>query len=192
MFSYVYLFTSFWLVTGAYIDGWAHNHVPELETFFTPWHAVLYSGYLAMVLTLLLWIWLRKRKGHSWREAVPEGHGLSLLGAGVFFFGGIGDMLWHIAFGIEAGIEALLSPTHLLLATGAFLLFSGGARHVLRGNCFLCHGEELLERSGKSHESMCKKQLHLRMTQMMYILSVTFCMMILTYMTQFARYTQIL
>ncbi len=37
-----------WLMGGLYLDGWAHNHVPELETFFTPWHAVLYSGFFAV------------------------------------------------------------------------------------------------------------------------------------------------
>jgi hypothetical protein len=41
-----------WLIGGLYLDGWAHIHVPALETFFTPWHAVLYSGYLAGAATL--------------------------------------------------------------------------------------------------------------------------------------------
>ena len=38
-------------------------------------------------------------------------------------------MVWHIVFGIEADIEALLSPTHLLLALGMLLMLSGGMRH---------------------------------------------------------------
>ena len=39
---------------GATLDGWAHTHVPErLETFFTPWHAVLYSGFLASAAALV-------------------------------------------------------------------------------------------------------------------------------------------
>ena len=34
---------------GAYLDLWAHVHQPELETFFTPWHAVLARDQLAFV-----------------------------------------------------------------------------------------------------------------------------------------------
>src|SRR5712692_9931239 len=36
---------SAWLLCGTYLDGWAHNHGKVDDTFFTPWHAVLYSGY---------------------------------------------------------------------------------------------------------------------------------------------------
>ena len=37
-------------------------------------------------------------------------------------------MAWHIVFGIEANVEALLSPTHLILATGMFLIMSSNFR----------------------------------------------------------------
>ncbi len=39
--------------------------------------------------------------------------------------GGPGDLLWHSLFGIEVGIEALLSPTHILLAFGGAMVVSG-------------------------------------------------------------------
>jgi hypothetical protein len=45
-----------------------------------------------------------------------------------FFVGGLGDMLWHIVFGIEVDTEALLSPTHLVLATGGILMMTGALR----------------------------------------------------------------
>jgi hypothetical protein len=32
------------LVAGVFTDGWAHLNRPGLESFFTPWHAMLYSG----------------------------------------------------------------------------------------------------------------------------------------------------
>ena len=45
------------LVVGAVIDGWAHNHDPGLETFFTPWHALLYSALLVNGVVLgLRWL----------------------------------------------------------------------------------------------------------------------------------------
>jgi len=53
--------------------------------------------------------------GRPWSRALPAGYGLSLLGVLIFAAGGIGDMIWHVLFGIEADVEALLSPTHLLL-----------------------------------------------------------------------------
>jgi hypothetical protein len=39
---------SVWFVAGLYLDGWAHNHGKVDNTFFTPWHAVFYSGYVAI------------------------------------------------------------------------------------------------------------------------------------------------
>jgi hypothetical protein len=122
--------TSLWFVFGAYLDGWAHNHLASsLETFFTPWHAVFYSGYVATLSALLVIVWAnRRRTGSDWRTAIPVGYGWSLVGAAVFFVGGIGDLIWHTVFGIEVGVEALLSPTHLLLAAGMFLLTTGNLR----------------------------------------------------------------
>ena len=59
---------------GAYIDGWAHNHALKtgaaLETFFDPWHALLYGGYglvRALAATLLYW----RARGYRWADAVP-------------------------------------------------------------------------------------------------------------------------
>jgi len=41
-------------------------------------------------------------------------------------------MLWHLIFGIEVDLEALLSPTHLLLAVGGGLMVSGPFRAARR------------------------------------------------------------
>jgi hypothetical protein len=48
-----------------------------------------------------------------------------LLGAVLFGCGGVGDMLWHALFGIEKDVEALFSPTHIMLACGAWLMVGG-------------------------------------------------------------------
>src|SRR5215469_8876772 len=29
---------------GGFTDGWAHNNIDGLDSFFTPWHAVLYGA----------------------------------------------------------------------------------------------------------------------------------------------------
>ena len=66
--------------------------------------------------------------GASWTQGLPVGYEVSLIGAIIFAFGGVADMTWHLIFGIEASISALLSPTHLLLATGATLMVTGPLR----------------------------------------------------------------
>lgn len=117
-----------WLVVGGYSDAWAHNHVPSLETFFTPWHAVLYTGLLVTII-FLVGAYIRNRlRGYSWKHALPPGYGLSLIGAALFALGGIGDLIWHMLFGIELSINGALSPTHLLLTTSLVLIVSGPYR----------------------------------------------------------------
>jgi hypothetical protein len=112
------------LIGGLYLDGWAHVHVPALESFFTPWHAVLYSGFLLLAASLVAPVLRGRLRGVAWRNAIPAGYGLGLLGIALFALGGLLDLGWHTLFGIEADAEALLSPPHLLLATGAGLMLS--------------------------------------------------------------------
>jgi hypothetical protein len=154
-FDWIMVVVSIWWLGGLFIDGWAHSNIPQLETFFTPWHAVLYSGYLAVATTLIVRIIQNLQHmaastsadgkapplvtlireslpGNRWLRAIPAGYGLSLLGVGVFLVSGIGDMTWHIIFGIERGTEALLSPTHLGLALGIGLSLSGPLRAAWR------------------------------------------------------------
>jgi hypothetical protein len=127
--------TSGWLLGGLYVDGWAHNHLATtLESFFTPWHGAFYSGFLAVASVTAGALLYNRAQGTPWGHALPPGYGLSLVGAGVFAVSGVGDLTWHLLFGIEAGMEALLSPTHLGLILGVALLVSGPWRAAwLRG-----------------------------------------------------------
>lgn len=120
--------TSAWFIGGLFLDGWAHNHIPTLETFFTPWHGVLYSGFFSVAIVIGITQYRNVSKGYAWSKALPQGYFLSLVGVALFLIGGVGDMLWHEIFGIEQNLEALFSPTHLLLASGAFLFLSGPLR----------------------------------------------------------------
>ena len=105
-------------VGGLFLDGWAHTHGRVDETFFTPWHAVLYSGYLLTAGFLVATLFRNAAQGYPWRRALPPGYGLSVIGAALWVIGGPGDLLWHELFGFEANVEALLSPAHLVLALG--------------------------------------------------------------------------
>ncbi len=124
-FDWLFTLMCCWFVGGVHLDGWAHNHIPDLETFFTLWHAVLYSSYVVSAAVLVLALLRNHARGYAWRRALPPGYAVSLAGAAVFAVGGVLDMLWHLLFGIEVSVEALLSPTHLLLATGGILMITG-------------------------------------------------------------------
>lgn len=69
-------------------------------------------------------------QGHALAQSLPEGYRLALHGAILFAAGGVGDMIWHTLFGIESGSDALLSPTHLMLAIGMGLIVTAPIRSL--------------------------------------------------------------
>lgn len=125
-FHWIYTFLGSWLITGLYLDGFVHHNFPEVvDSFFSPWHAYLYAAFFALGVFLASYLAKNLRSGFPLSRALPKGYGLAALGVPLFLAGGIGDMLWHEIFGFEENVEALLSPTHLLLAASGFLLVSG-------------------------------------------------------------------
>lgn len=164
-FDWIMAGFSAWLMLGAHIDAWAHIHVAGIETFFTPWHAVLYSGYGALAGFLVLTMLRDHARGRSWKEALPAGYHPALAGVFIFACAGAGDIVWHTIFGIENDLDALLSPTHLFLAVGAALMVSGPLRAAwLRSDDGAGLGKRVPE-----------------------ILSLTFVLALLGYMTQYAH-----
>ncbi len=132
-YDYAMMLTIVWLVGGFVLDAWAHSHFgKDLETFFTPWHAALYSGFGAVFTLTIGTLFWNIRRGYDWRAAMPSGYELSLFGGGLFFIGGIGDLIWHTLFGIEQGIDAAFSPTHQILVIATATLAFGPLRSALR------------------------------------------------------------
>lgn len=117
------MFVAFWMVSGLFIDGWAHNN-NKPETFFTPWHGVLYSGFGAAV----AWGVLRGRLDRRAGRDQPPGYALGGVGLLIFGLGGGADVVWHQIFGIEVNLEALLSPSHLMLFVGGLLALTSTFR----------------------------------------------------------------
>lgn len=120
------------MIGGAMSDGWAHNNLLaqiQSEGFFTPWHGLLYSGFAA---TAAWTFWLayrrRDRAPRWWIDGWPAGYKLGALGVVIFLIAGVADMAWHTIFGIEVTLDALLSPSHLLLMIGSVLLLSSPTR----------------------------------------------------------------
>lgn len=119
-----------WIAGGFFLDAWAHGHVP-VETFFTPYHAVFYSGIVAAIVIIAAFAARYHANGYTWTNALPRPYRLAVLGILIFLAGGIGDLLWHRIMGVEEGVDALLSPTHQILGLGIFFLSSGPIRSVL-------------------------------------------------------------
>lgn len=117
-----------WLVFGVFLDGWAHLNLGGLDSFFTPWHAVLYAGFAAVAAWTAVVVLRNRGDGLPLARAVPSGYGLTVAGVGVFAVGGAVDLLWHTVFGIEVAIDALVSPSHLVLAVGGALILTTGLR----------------------------------------------------------------
>lgn len=122
-----------WSITGVVLDVRSHVEGFDFaqEGFLTPEHTMFYSGFLAFGALVAAVSVRRYRDGASLRDAVPEGYRLGAVGLVVFALGGPGDFLWHSAFGAEADVEALVSPTHLALATGGFLFATAPTRAAL-------------------------------------------------------------
>ena len=128
-FEWLVVLSSLWIFTGLYLDGWAHNNIPEqIDSFFTPWHLVLYSGYAATTAILGAQYIINVRKGYSLVRALPSAYMTSLLGAVIFAIAGNLDFVWHWLFGFEENVEALVSPSHLSLAVGGVMMMSGPLR----------------------------------------------------------------
>jgi hypothetical protein len=72
----------------------------------------------------------RRARGVAWEWT--SGYGLSLTGCGLFAVSGVVDGTWHTLFGIETGINGLISPPHILLTLSTGLIVSGPLRLAWR------------------------------------------------------------
>jgi Tol biopolymer transport system component len=119
---------SVWLVGGFYVDLWAHNHGRVDDTFFTPWHAFLYSGAASFGVVLGIAAIMGRPRSVPIRDTLAPPYRVAFLGSVLFAVAGVIDLAWHTVFGFEVDVETLLSPSHLLLATSGMLMVGGPTR----------------------------------------------------------------
>ncbi|MGI9596051.1 MAG: hypothetical protein ACR2QK_07825, partial [Acidimicrobiales bacterium] len=131
----VTLLLALWTLIGLLVDAFYHSTDPGLESFWTPWHALFYSGFTATA-AWLGWMALKRNDGSSanWLDWAPTGYRTALIGVVLFSIGGIGDAIWHTIFGVETSIDALLSPTHLFLFAGLLMILSAPLRAAWLGD----------------------------------------------------------
>ena len=87
------------------------------ETFFTPSHAVLYTGVGLLTITAgLVGALLIKNKDLG-TKSFSTSFKLFIIGSAISLVAGPTDFLWHETF----GVDGLLSPPHLALITGMLI-----------------------------------------------------------------------
>lgn len=118
------------VMAGVIQDGWAHNHGLVDQSFFTPWHAILYSCMALSGIVLAVAGLRNLSRGYRFRNGLPYGYWTSAIGVVLFATGGIFDLFWHTLYGIETDITGLISVSHLWLALGGALVFAGPIRSI--------------------------------------------------------------
>ncbi len=115
-------------VVGLWLDIWSHVTYGADQSIFSEYHLLFYTATVMAGLFLAYTGVTNLLAGYRWSDALPVGYSLSL--AGIIFFGIVGviDLTSHAIWGFETGIEALTSPTHLLLFSGIFVFVSGPIR----------------------------------------------------------------
>ena len=89
----------------------------EPETFFTPSHAVLYTGIGLLTFAAGIGGFVLIRNKEIRRKSFATGCKLLIIGSMVSLAAGPSDFLWHEAF----GVDGLLSPPHIALITGMLI-----------------------------------------------------------------------
>src|SRR5579859_5108326 len=79
LFDALMVLLGVWFMGGLFLDGAAHAR-NAVDSFFTPWHAILYSGYAANTIALFAATWRNQAKGYRLWQAIPVGYELSLAG----------------------------------------------------------------------------------------------------------------
>jgi hypothetical protein len=110
-FHFITMVLALWLLGGVFIDGWAHINVAGTkETFFTPWHGVLYSWFAATA----LWITLPAVRGVAGDSAIafPTDTAWGLWGSACSFSAGSGTRCGTPSWGSRPGsTHCSVSPT---------------------------------------------------------------------------------
>jgi hypothetical protein len=119
---------SVWFTLGLFLDAYAHSNFPELESFFTPWHAVFYSGFAATAGWVLWTVWGHVQQGRRGIAAVPVGYGMTMVALPVFAVSGGVDLMWHELIGIETTTDIFFSPSHLGLISSMIVILTSPLR----------------------------------------------------------------
>lgn len=105
---------SFMQISGASWDITSHL-LNQPDSFFTPSHAMLYTGIGLLAISAGVGSYiLRRKKIKQYNSSISLSFKLLIIGSFLSLIAGPLDYFWHQSF----GLDGLLSPTHITLATG--------------------------------------------------------------------------
>jgi hypothetical protein len=106
-----------------YLDGWRHNNMIGIDTFWALPHIMMYGG-LGALGAWIAFVILRRQPGLTeldW-SAVPWGYALAFVALPLALISGPADEFWHRIYGFENQVDATYSPSHQgLFFSGALL-----------------------------------------------------------------------
>ncbi len=123
----VVLVLGLWCLGGLLTDAFAHISGVVDDSFFTPWHAIWYSGATAygfyITYAILPEGGVQEMLRHPFKVlgGLAPQHKPGVYGIIVFGISGFGDMIWHETLGVESNTDILLSPTHIGLFIGLMM-----------------------------------------------------------------------
>ena len=123
------IFPSFGILLVTVGGSWdITNHLlSKPESFFSPPHALMYSG-VAISLTGVVLSFIGWKNLQKFKDSYFLSLKIQLIGIGLLTGAGPLDFIWHSYF----GLDGLLSPPHFTLITGMFLCSVGGMIGISR------------------------------------------------------------
>ena len=106
------------------------------ESFFTPSHALLYTGIGILSLSSIMGCILMLKYRELKKSGLALSFKLLIIGSIISIISGPSDFIWHQTF----GVDGFLSPTHLMLITGMLINTLAVAIGLVRLNTFVKSG----------------------------------------------------
>ncbi|MDF0681455.1 MAG: hypothetical protein P0116_10880 [Candidatus Nitrosocosmicus sp.] len=106
------------------------------ESFFTPSHALLYTGIGILTLSSIIGGILMLKYRELKKSSLALSFKLLIIGSIISIISGPSDFIWHQTF----GVDGFLSPTHLMLITGMLINTLAVAVGLVRVNTFVKTG----------------------------------------------------
>ena len=106
------------------------------ESFFTPSHALLYTGIGILSLSSIMGGILMLKYRELKKSGLALSFKLLIVGSIISIISGPSDFIWHQTF----GVDGFLSPTHLMLITGMLINALAVAIGLIRLNMFVKRG----------------------------------------------------
>jgi Tol biopolymer transport system component len=129
--AWVALLFGIWIVGGLVLVIWADSQGLASDLFATPYHIPFYLGLLTLAIYCVVGVLRARRRGLSWRRALPSGYGGLGVGLLVVAAGFIVDLGWRQGIGIGSDVEMGLAPSRIVLVLGLLLIGSAPLRAAL-------------------------------------------------------------